>query len=123
MSATVRECGRASLRAKNPVWLLCQLVMNALPEALKQGMRLKNADSHTTTSRTKSDLSLQMKTQKRSVLANADDDNDLDVAPSAVCKPTHEEISILAHQIYEEEGCPSGLAEDHWYAAERSLRC
>ena len=68
----------------------------------------------------------QMKTQKRSVLVNADDDDDLDVTPSAFgkadIKPTHEEISVLAHQIYEEEGCPSGLAAAHWEAAERSLQ-
>lgn len=69
-----------------------------------------------------------MKTQKRSVLVNADNDYDLDVTPSAVGKadlngkPTHEEISVLAHQIYEEEGCPSGLAAAHWEAAERSLQ-
>lgn len=69
-----------------------------------------------------------MKTQKRSVLVDDDKDNDLDVTPSAFgkadlnCKPTHEEISVLAHQIYEEEGCPSGLAEAHWEAAERSLQ-
>ncbi len=36
-------------------------------------------------------------------------------------KPTHEEIAVVAHQIYEEEGCPDGFAEGHWEAAERSL--
>ena len=69
-----------------------------------------------------------MKPQKRSVLVNADNDGDLDVTPSAFgkadlnCEPTHEEIAVLAHQIYEEEGCPSGLAEAHWETAERSLK-
>jgi len=36
-------------------------------------------------------------------------------------EPTHEEIAILAQQIYEEEGCPWGRAEAHWLEAERQL--
>lgn len=41
---------------------------------------------------------------------------------SANPEPTHEEITALAQQIYEEEGCPSGQAEAHWLEAERRLR-
>ena len=37
-------------------------------------------------------------------------------------EPTHEEITALAQQIYEEEGCPCGKAEEHWHEAERRLR-
>ena len=37
-------------------------------------------------------------------------------------EPTHEEITALALQIYEEEGCPCGQAEAHWLEAERRLR-
>jgi hypothetical protein len=37
-------------------------------------------------------------------------------------EPTHEEITVLAQQIYEEEGCPCGKAEAHWLEAERRLR-
>ena len=36
-------------------------------------------------------------------------------------EPTHEAITALAHQIYEEEGCPCGKAEEHWLEAERRL--
>lgn len=35
---------------------------------------------------------------------------------------THEEITALAQQIYEDEGCPCGKAEEHWQEAERRLR-
>ena len=58
---------------------------------------------------------------------NGDTDNDLDVTPSALgkadadCKPTHEEIAIVAYQLYEDAGCPNGFAEGHWEAAEQSL--
>lgn len=68
-----------------------------------------------------------MKAKTRFVLVNADNDSDLDVTPSALGEtdpkrtPTHEEISVAAHQMYEAEGCPGGLAEDHWYTAERLL--
>jgi len=41
---------------------------------------------------------------------------------SANPEPTHEEITALAHRIYEEEGCPFGQAEAHWLEAERRLR-
>ena len=52
------------------------------------------------------------------VLVDADSAEDSDVS----IKPTHEEISILAHQIYEKEGCPDGLADEHWFAAEARLQ-
>jgi hypothetical protein len=58
-----------------------------------------------------------MKAETRFVLVNADSVEDSDLNR----KPTHEEISALAHHIYQEEGCPSGVAEDHWYAAEGFL--
>ena len=58
-----------------------------------------------------------MKTNKRFVLVNADSDNDSDFRPA----PSQEEISVVAHQIYEEEGCPEGCADSHWYAAEARL--
>ena len=32
-----------------------------------------------------------------------------------------EQIAALAHQIYEDEGRPEGLAEEHWARAERSI--
>ncbi len=37
-------------------------------------------------------------------------------------EPTHEEITALAQQIYEEEGRPDGQSEAHWHEAERRLR-
>jgi len=58
-----------------------------------------------------------MKTQNRFVLADADSAGDSDLS----LKPTHEEIAVVAYQIYEEAGCPNGFAEGHWEAAERSL--
>jgi hypothetical protein len=58
-----------------------------------------------------------MKTNKRFVLLNADLNEDSDLGP----KPSHEEISVVAHQIYEEEGCPDGFEESHWHAAEARL--
>ncbi len=59
-----------------------------------------------------------MNAETRFVLVNADSDSEGGINRS----PTHAEISSLAHQIYQEEGCPSGLAEDHWYAAEGFLK-
>ena len=58
-----------------------------------------------------------MNAETRFVLVNADSAG----GSAPVCKPTHEAIATLAHEIYQEEGCPSGLAEDHWYAAEGFL--
>ena len=58
-----------------------------------------------------------MKTNKRFVLVNAESDEDSDRSP----KPTQEEISVVAHQIYEEEGCPDGFADSHWHAADARL--
>ena len=68
-----------------------------------------------------------MNAKTRFVLVNAEKDGDLDVTPSALGEadprrtPTHDEISAAAHQMYEAEGRPDGLAEDHWYAAESHL--
>ena len=59
-----------------------------------------------------------MKTNKRYVLVDADAVEDSDLS----LKPTQEEISVVAHQIYEEEGCPDGLADSHWHAAEARLQ-
>ena len=33
-------------------------------------------------------------------------------------KPTHEEISRLAYQLFEREGRPDGRHLDHWFNAE-----
>jgi hypothetical protein len=54
-----------------------------------------------------------MKTNKRFVLADAGSAEDSNLS----LKPTHEEISVVAHQIYEEESCPGGPADSHWHAA------
>ena len=35
--------------------------------------------------------------------------------------PAHDEIAALAQQIYEDDGCPCGKAEEHWLEAERRL--
>jgi len=45
-----------------------------------------------------------MKTSKRFVVVNAESNEDSEPSQN----PTHEEISVVAHQIYEEEGCPDG---------------
>ncbi len=37
-------------------------------------------------------------------------------------EPSHDEISARAQQIYEEQGCPCGKAEEHWREAECQLR-
>ena len=58
-----------------------------------------------------------MKTNKRFVLVDTDSNEDSDLSP----KPTQEEISVVAHQIYEEEGCPDGFADSHWHTAEERL--
>ena len=73
-----------------------------------------------------------MKTQEESVLPDAISDHTLDkaldVTPNEqdVAKvnpePTHEEIAVVAHEIYEKEGAPKGLAEKHWEAAESDLQ-
>jgi hypothetical protein len=36
--------------------------------------------------------------------------------------PTHADIAVLAQHIYEEEGCPFGREQAHWFEAERRLR-
>jgi len=59
-----------------------------------------------------------MKTQNRFVLVDADSAEDSDLS----LKPTHEEIAVVAHQIYEEEGCTDGFADSHWHAAEARLQ-
>lgn len=59
-----------------------------------------------------------MKTNKRFVPVKPDPAEDTDLS----LKPTQEEISVVAHQIYEEEGCPDGLAASHWHAAEARLQ-
>lgn len=59
-----------------------------------------------------------MKSNQRFVPMDSDLFEDSDLSPKA----THEEISVVAHQIYEEEGCPDGLADSHWHAAEARLR-
>jgi hypothetical protein len=58
-----------------------------------------------------------MKTNNRFVLVEAGsrEESDLNL------KPTHEEISALAHNFYHQEGCPDGRADDHWFAAEGFL--
>ena len=33
-------------------------------------------------------------------------------------RPTHEEISCLAYQLFEREGRPNGRHLDHWFNAE-----
>lgn len=56
----------------------------------------------------------QMNTETRFVL--------VDAAPGLNRNATHEEISELAHGIYQEEGCPDGRAEEHWLMAEGFLK-
>ena len=55
-----------------------------------------------------------MNTDRRFVLVNAD--------PGLNRGPTLDEISALAHEIYREEECPDGRADDHWFAAEGFLK-
>ena len=59
-----------------------------------------------------------MKNQKRIVLVDPESIENSDFS----LKPTQEEISVVAHQIYEEEGSPDGLADSHWHAAEARLQ-
>jgi len=59
-----------------------------------------------------------MKTMQRFTLVDPDSIADSD----ASSKPTHEEISALAHEFYQQEGRPDGLAEEHWLAAEERLQ-
>jgi len=73
-----------------------------------------------------------MNTQEESVLPDPIPDHTLDKAldvtpyvPDVVKfnpEPTHEEIAVVAHQIYEKKGSPKGLAEKHWEAAESDLQ-
>jgi len=63
-----------------------------------------------------------MKTKNRTNPVHVDADNDLDYEPSAFFKPTHEEISVVAQQLYNEDGRPGGLAHSYWEAAEAWLQ-
>ena len=63
-----------------------------------------------------------MKTEDLSVLANVENDNSIAASPVDIPRTTHEEISVMAHQIYTEEGCPDGLAASRWHAAEERLQ-
>jgi len=59
-----------------------------------------------------------MNTETRFVLVNGNIGAEAGLNRS----PAHEEISGLAHEIYREEGCPDGRADDHWFAAEGFLK-
>ena len=70
---------------------------------------------------------MQMNATKRSAKMNPDSHDGFDITSGALdksgraSKPGHEEISVLAHQIYERAGFPSGRAEAHWHGGERRL--
>ncbi len=40
---------------------------------------------------------------------------------STPTRPTYDEISALAYQMYEEEGRPHGRDQEHWHQAELLL--
>lgn len=63
-------------------------------------------------------MASHMNLEKRFVLVNGNTGVDAGLNRG----PTREAISELAHQIYQEEGCPSARADDHWFAAEGFLR-
>ncbi len=42
--------------------------------------------------------------------------------PEPAGTPSHEEIAARAHQLWLEEGQPSGSAERNWFDAERELK-
>jgi hypothetical protein len=44
-----------------------------------------------------------------------------DSATTTSGKSDYELVSELAFRIYEQEGCPEGMAEEHWRRAERAL--
>lgn len=49
--------------------------------------------------------------------------NTADSSPEAVRRETlHDEIARRARELWEQEGCPDGCAERHWFEAERQLR-
>lgn len=35
--------------------------------------------------------------------------------------PSRDEIELRAYEIYEQQGCENGHADEHWFAAEREL--
>ena len=37
-------------------------------------------------------------------------------------EPSHEDISIAAHSLWKDRGCPAGIDTDIWLEAERQLR-
>jgi hypothetical protein len=37
-------------------------------------------------------------------------------------EPSHDEISIAAHSLWKDRGCPAGIDTDIWLEAERQLR-
>jgi len=43
-------------------------------------------------------------------------------APIPPREPNEENISTLAHALWEARGCPEGLPEDDWFCAERVLK-
>ena len=70
---------------------------------------------------------MQMNATKRSAKMNPDSHDGFDITSGALdksgraSKPTHEEISVLAHQIHEKARFPTGRAEAHWHGGERRL--
>ena len=42
--------------------------------------------------------------------------------PDSSNNPTHDEISALAQQFYDEEGRPEGKADEHWVRAQEQIR-
>ena len=41
--------------------------------------------------------------------------------PAGDARPSHEEVTRRAYQIYLERGCPEGHALEHWLEAENQL--
>ena len=56
---------------------------------------------------------------KRAVAAQTESAEDLSNGQTA--SPIHEQIAVLAYELWQQRGCPEGCPEEDWFRAEHEL--
>ena len=56
---------------------------------------------------------------KRAVATETESSEDLNDKQTA--SPTHEQIAVLAYDLWQQRGCPEGCPEEDWFRAEQEL--
>ena len=79
----------------------------------------RKPDLKTNLTRRKSDLKTDRKTKLKGTKSMARENPK--PRTSTEVRPSHEEITRRAYQIYMERGCPEGHSLEHWLEAENQL--